>query len=128
MAEIQKEFSALNEEIKAIEHEAQHAANREKYKEYQFKIGTYGYQIDAEEKIEEVTDEDREHAGRGKSGLVYTGFSNSSDYGFIMMKEKSDYARTARICAIIDAVEHLADEKIKDKEPYLKVILGEETK
>jgi len=127
MAELQKEFSTLNGEMKDIEHEAKQAFNRDKYKDYLFKIGTYGYVVDPEEKIQDATDEDREIADAGRSGLVYSGFQSSQGYGYIMMKDKTEYSRVVRICQIIDAVEHLADEKVKDKEPYLKVILGEET-
>lgn len=125
MAELQKEFSSLNDEIKAIENEEKAAVARTRYAEYKFKVGTYGYQVDTEDKIVEATDEDREDAGTGKSGLVYSGFDSGSNYGFIMMKDKSEYQRVVRICQIIDAVEHLVDEKVKDKEPYIKIILGE---
>ena len=128
MAELQKEFSSLNEEMKDIEHEAKQAFNREKYKDYAFKVGTYGYKVEPVEKIADATDEDREVAGAGRSGLVYTGFEGNREYGYIMMKDKAEYPRIVRICQIIDAVEHLADEKVKDKEPHIKVILGEETK
>src|ERR1700677_1957792 len=101
MAELQKEFSALNDEMKSMEHEDKAVRAREKYKDYKFKVGTYGYKVEPEEKVQEATDEDRENAGTGKSGLVYTGFE--SDYGFIMMKERSEYSRVTRVCQIIDA-------------------------
>jgi hypothetical protein len=125
MNELQKEFVGLSAEMKEIEAEEKAVRAREKYKDFKFKVGTYGYKIEQEEKIVEASDEDRENAGRGKSGLVYTGFDGHSSFGYVMLKERSDYARTARVCEIIDAVENLADEKVKDKEPFLKVILGE---
>jgi hypothetical protein len=128
MAELQKEFSGLNDELKDMEREEKAVAAREKYKDYAFKVGTYGYKVEPAEKIEDANDEDREGAGAGRSGLVYTGFEGNREFGYIMMKDKADYSRIVRICQIIDAVEHLADEKVKDKEPHIKVILGEETK
>ena len=127
MAELQREFSTLNTEIKDIEHEEKTYAARERYKDYKFKVSTHAYVVDPAEKITEATDADREDASAGKSGLVYTGFDYHSSFGYIMLKEREDYARAARVCAIIDAVEHLVDEKVKDKEPYLKIILGETT-
>jgi len=125
MAEVQKEFSALNGELKEIESTEKRAANKGKYQDYKFKVGTYGYAIEGEEKIQEATDEDREAAGAGKSGLVYTGFVSSSDFGYVLLREKTDYARTARVLEIIDAVHHLADDKERDKEKYIKIVLGE---
>jgi hypothetical protein len=120
----QREWAGLNEQLKVIQKQEELDATLERYKDYKYKIGTYGYKVTAEEKIEEATDGDREVAGRGKSGLVYTGF-DGREFGWILMKEKSDYARVARVCQIIDAVEHLADDKIQDKEPYIKIVLGE---
>lgn len=125
MAELQREFSTLNSEMKDIEHEEKTAAARNTYKDYKFKIGTHGYKVDAEEKIEEATDGDREVAGAGKSGLVYTGFDRHSSFGYVMLKERQDYARAARVCEIINAVENLASDEVKDKEPHIKIILGE---
>jgi hypothetical protein len=126
MAEVQKEFSALNTELKEIEGTEKKSLGRDKYKDYKFKVGTYGYIIEGEEKIQDATDVDREDAGTGKSGLVYTGFDGKSDYGYVMLKDKVDYTRAARLLKIIDAVYHLADEKERDKEKYFKVVLGEE--
>lgn len=125
MQVLQREWAGLNEELKAMVKQEELDATLERYKDYKFKVGTYGYKVTAEEKIEEATDGDREVAGRGKSGLVYTGFGGSSDFGWILMKEKADYPRIARVCLIIDAVEKLADDKVQDKEPYIKIVLGE---
>jgi hypothetical protein len=75
--------------------------------------------------VVEATDEDREDANTGKTGLVYTGFDAHSDFGYIMLKERSHYSRTARVCVIIEAVEMLGNDKVKDKERYIKVVLGE---
>jgi hypothetical protein len=125
MQELNREWAGLNDELKTMEREEKTAATLEKYKDYKFKVGTYGYKITAEDKLEEATNADREQASRGKSGLVYTGFDGHSDFGWIMLKEKTEYARVARVCQIIDAVEHLANDKIQDKEPYIKIVLGE---
>lgn len=125
MQQLQREWAELNGELKAIQKDEELAATLEYYKDYKFKVGTHGYKIDGEDKIQEATDDDRRISGRGKSGLVYSGFDSHSDFGWIMLKEKSDYPRTARVAQIIDAVEKLADDKIKDKEPYIKIVLGE---
>ena len=124
MAELQREFSSLNDEIKEMETEDKATRAREKFKDYKFKVGTYGYVVDPEDKVLEADDSDRENAATGKSGLIYSGFSHSSNYGYILLKERSDYARAVRITQIIDAVEHIGDEKVKDKEPYIKIVLG----
>jgi hypothetical protein len=126
MAELQREFSSLNAEIKEIEAEEKASAARERYKEYLFKVGTYGYKIEPEDKIVDAEDSDREIASRGRSGLIYSGFDGHSEFGYIMLKDRSDYARVVKICRIVNAVEHLADDKVKDKEPYIKILLGED--
>jgi hypothetical protein len=126
MAELQKEFSSLNEEMEGIKKEEKAIATREKYKDYLFKVGVHSYKVEPEEGIQEATDSDREVANMGKSGMVYTGFGGHSDFGYVMMKDRSEYSRVVRVMAIIDAVEHLASDAVKDKEPYIKIILGEE--
>lgn len=125
MQVLQREWAGLNEQLKIMQKQEELDATLERYKDYKFKVGTYGYKVTAEDKVEEATDGDREIASRGKSGLVYSGFEGHSDFGWIMMKEKTDYPRIARVCQIIDAVEKLADDKIQDKEPYIKIVLGE---
>jgi len=126
MAEVQKEFSALSAEIKEIESAEKRAANKAKYQDYKFLVGTYGYTLEAEDKIREVTDEDRETAHVGLSGLAYTDFEGKSQtFRFVMLKQKEDYARTATVLQKLEAVAHLSDEKVKDKEKYIKILLGE---
>lgn len=125
MQELQKEFSELSAEMKEIESIEKRAVNAHKYKDYLFKVGTYGSKLEAEEKIVEASEEDRETAQTGKSGLVYTGFSHASDYGYVLLKAKEEYKRAARVTAIVEAVNNLASDNIKDKEPHIKVILGE---
>jgi hypothetical protein len=126
MAELQREFSSLNAEMKEIESIEKGAVALERYKDYQFKVGVYGYTLESEDKIVEATDEDRERSSTGKSGLVYTGYER--DFGFIMLKTREEYPRVVRVYKILEAVNALADETVKDKEPHIKVILGEETK
>ena len=126
MAEVQKEFSALNAELKDMESSEKKALNKEKYKEYKYMVGTYGYTLDPEDKVTEVTDEDRESAHIGLSGLVYADFEGKSQtFRYVMMKQKEDYARTANVLSKLDAVAHLSDDKVKDKEKYIKILLGE---
>ena len=128
MAEIQKEFSALSAEIKEIEAAEKHALNKEKYKDYKYMIGTYGSTLEDAEKIQEVTDEDRETAHVGLSGLVYAEYEGKSQsFRYVMMEQKEDYHRVARVLEIIDAVSHLADDKERDKKKYIKIIMGEKT-
>ena len=126
MAEVQKEFSTLTSELKDIEHTEKSAVNKEKYKEYKYMVGTYGYTLEEEAKVRDVTDEDRETAHVGLSGLVYADFEGKSQsFRYVMMKSKEEYARTANVLAKLDAVAHLSDEKVKDKEKWIKVLLGE---
>jgi len=126
MAELQKEFVSLNAEMKEIEEGEKRAASREKYQAYLYKVGTYGYVLDPEEKILDATDKDREEVELGLSGLAYTGFENKArTFGYVMLKDKTDHARVKKIFEMLDAVEHLKDEKVKDKEKHLKVLLGE---
>jgi hypothetical protein len=123
MAELQREFSSLNTELKEMETLEKAAIARERYKEYQFKVGIYGYKLDPAEKLVEVTEEDREQAFKGKSGLIYTNYDR--DFGFVMLKSREEHARVARVCEILSAVEALANDDVRDKEPHIKVILGE---
>jgi len=127
MAELQKEFSALNAEKKEIDVAEENAAAREKYKDYLFKIGTYGYKLLEEDKIEDITDADRETAQPGvASGLVYTGVSHNDGFGYVLLKDKAEYARVGRMFKLLDAASNVLDEKVKDKEKHLKILLGEE--
>ncbi|CAM6003856.1 unnamed protein product [Sphagnum balticum] len=126
MAEVQKEFSALSAEIKEIEASEKRTANKAKYQDYKFLVGTYGYTLEPEDKIREVTDEDRETAHVGLSGLVYTDFEGKSQtFRYVMMKRKEDYARVATVLQKLEAVAHLSDDKVKDKEKWIKILLGE---
>lgn len=126
MAEVQKEFAALNVELKELESSEKRAANLEKYKDYKYLIGTYGYELDSEEKIAEATDSDRETAHVGASGLVYADFEGKSQtFRFVMMKSKEDYKRVANVLTKLEAVAYLSDDKVKDKEKYIKILLGE---
>jgi len=126
MAELQKEFSALGAEIKEIEAAEKKALNSEKYKEYLYLVGTYGYTLEPEDKIKDATDDDRATAHVGLSGLVYTDFEGKSQsFRYVLLKRKEDYARTANVLSKLEAVAFLSDEKVKDKEKYIKILLGE---
>lgn len=125
MAELQKEFSALNVEKKEIEASEERAAAREKYKNYLYMIGMNAYKLSEEEKVKEITDEDREGARDGLSGLVYTGVDHHDGSCYVMMKDKVEYNRVQNILTKIEAVENLKDDKVTDKEKWLKVLLGE---
>jgi len=126
MAEVQKEFSALSAEIKEIEAGEKRDANRAKFQEYLFKVGTYGHALEEEEKIKDLTDEDREGGHVGMSGLAYTGFEGrSQSFGYVMLRTKEEYNRTKTILIKLEAAAALADEKTKDKEKHLKILLGE---
>ena len=125
-AELQKEFSTLNAELKDIEFSEKIAANKAKYQDYKYMVGTYGYTLEEEDKIKEITDEDRETAHIGLSGLVYADFEGKSQsFRYVLLKEKADYARTALVLTKLEAVAHLSDDKVRDKEKWIKVLLGE---
>lgn len=126
MSEVQKEFSALTAELKEMELLEKKVTSREKYKDYLYKIGTYGHTLMDPEKIQDVLEEDRETAHLGMSGLVYTGFeAHSQHFDYVMLKSKEEYPRVKKILTLLEAAAALADEKTKDKEKHLKVLLGE---
>jgi hypothetical protein len=126
MAELQKEFSALNAEMKEIESIDKRVANRVKFADYQFKVGVYGHSISEAEKIAELTDEDRESGHVGLSGLAYTGFdSRSQAFDYVMLHNREEYDRVKRILTMLEAAQALSQEGTKDKERHLKVLLGE---
>ena len=126
MAEVQKEFAALNAEMKEIDLADKKMASRDKYKEYLFKVGTYGYTLDPPEKIQETTEDDRDTGHHGASGLMYTGYEGRSQaFGYVMMKSKEEYPRVQRILALLEAAAALSDDKVHDKEKYIKILLGE---
>ena len=127
MAEVQKKFSALSAELKEIEAVEKNEANILKFKDYQFKIGTYGHTLEAAEKIQEITDKDREDGHVGLSGLAYTGYEGTNQhFGYVMLKSKEEYTRTSIILRKLEAAAALTDAKTKDKEKHLKILLGEE--
>ena len=126
MAEVQKEFSALDAELKEIARAEKREVNKEKFKEYLYKVGTYGYTLETEDKIAEINDDDRETAHVGPSGLAYTDFEGRSQtFRFVMLKSKEEYSRVGRILTLLEAASALANENTKDKEKHLKVLLGE---
>jgi hypothetical protein len=126
MAELQKEFSSLNAEMKTLDGEEKRAQNVAKFVDYKFKVGTYGYKLFDAEKIAEVSDDDRATAHSGASGLAYCGYDNNSQtFNDVMLKSQEDYARTQKILTLLEAAAALGDEKTKDKEKHIKVLLGE---
>ena len=127
MAEVQKRFSALSVEIKELEEVEKKKANLFKFKDYHFKIGTYGHTLEDAEKIQELTDTDREDGHAGMSGLAYTGYEGKSQhFGYVMLKTKEEYPRVAMILKKLDAATALTDPNTKDKEKHLKILLGED--
>ena len=128
MAEVQKEFSALSAELKDLEASEKEEANIVKFKDYLFKIGTYGHTLEDEDKVQEINDDDRATGRLGPSGLAYTGYEGKSQhFGYVMLKAKEDYARTKRILSILEAAQALGNEKtpVTDREKHIKNILGE---
>jgi flavodoxin len=126
MAEVQKEFSALTAEMKELDVSDKRVANLEKFKDYLYKVGTFGHTLEVAEKIKDVTNEDRETAHVGMSGLAYTGYkSHSQEFDYILLRTKEEYARTQNILTKLEAAQHVADDKVKDKEKWLKILLGE---
>ena len=128
MQEVQREFSELNAELKELESSEKRAANKLKYQDYKYIVGTYGHALEEEDKIKEATDEDRETAHVGLSGLVYAAFEGQSQsFRYVMLKAKEDYARTNTVLIKLEAVAMLSDDKVKDKEKWIKILLGEKT-
>lgn len=126
ISELQKEFSSLSAEIKEIEANEKKAINKEKYKDFLFKVGTFGHTLEDAEKISDVTDEDRETAHVGMSGLVYTDFEGKSQtFRYVMLKTKEEYVRTQKVLTKLAAVQRLSDPECKDKESHIKILLGE---
>jgi len=126
MAEAQRQFSALSAEVKEIEAQEKADQNLEKFKEYKFKIGTFGYELQEEDKIKDLTDDDRRNGHVGASGLAYTGFhAQSEHFDYVMLRAKEDYARTQTILTKMHAAQQVADPKVKEKEKYIKILLGE---
>lgn len=123
--ELTKEMLVLNAELKEIDREDARVRARDAFSEYRFKVGTYRYKIEGEEKVVEATDADREAAEQALSGLVYSGFNEQRTFGFVLLKSKEDYARTKKTLVLIDAAEHLRNEKEPKRQEYLKVLLGE---
>ena len=126
IGELHKEFAGLNAEMKEIDENEKRAVARDKYKDFLYKVGTYGYKLLEEDKIEDVTDEDRETAQAGlASGLVYTGVNSHDGFGYVLLKEKTEYNRVVRMFKLLAAASNVLDEKVKDKEKYLRILLGE---
>ena len=124
MAELQQQFSKLNVELKDIEEVDRRAASHAKYAEYKFKIGMYGSKLYDEEQIQEVSNLDREEATIGSSGFVYTNSETKDGYCCLMMKDKSEYSRIKLLIERLEAA-NMIGKNDKDKEKYIKIILGE---
>jgi hypothetical protein len=125
MAELQQEFATLNNEKKTIEIEEQAVAARAKYADYKFKVGLYGYKLYEESEIKEVSDSDREDAKIGSSGLAYSGADSKDGFCYILLKNREDHSRVKRVLVLLEAAHQLANEKERDKEKYIKILLGE---
>jgi len=125
MQEIQKEFKELADEKKEIEDIEKRARLGERNKEFLFKIGSHGYELETEDKIAECNDEDREVASTGSAGITYTPAVKNSDYYHILLKSKDEYSRLNILFRRLDAAKHIFDKEEADKKKYVDVILGE---
>jgi len=125
MADLHQQFHTLNTEVKDLEEVARRTESHVKWKDYKFKVGMYGHKLYPEDKIEEVSDRDREETAVGKSGIVYTNSETRDGYVALMMKDKNEYTRFQTLLTRLNAAATINDEKGKDKERAIKVLLGE---
>lgn len=125
MQELQKEFSELNAEKKEIEDIEKRARLGERNKEFNFKIGIHGYELETEDKISDANDEDREEASTGSTGITYTPPVKNSNYYYILMKSKEEYSRLNLLFKRLNAAKGILDKDEQDKEKHVKALLGE---
>jgi hypothetical protein len=125
MAELAKEHGKLNAELKDMDEVERRAKSHELFKEFKYKIGAYGYKLYKEEEISEVIDDDRERSATGQSGLTYCDVDHSDGLCYVMMKEKEEYPRIKLLFDRLEAAGKLTDKTEKEKEKYVKILLGE---
>ena len=125
MQELQKEFAELNAEKKEIEDIEKRARLGERNKEFLFKIGSHGYELETEDKVIEADDEDREIATTGSAGITYTPPIKNSDYYYVLLKSKEEYTKLNVLFQRLDAARHVFDKDEQDKKKYVSILLGE---
>lgn len=125
MAELAKEHQKLNAELKDMDEVERREKSHELFKDYLHKIGAYGYSLYKEDEISEVTNDDRERAAKGNSGLTYCDVDHSDGLCYVMMKSKDEYPRIKMLFDRLNAAQRVTDKNEKDKEKYVKVLLGE---
>jgi hypothetical protein len=125
MQEIQKEFKELTDEKKEIEEIERRARLGERNKEFLFKIGSHGYELETEDKITETNDDDREVASTGSAGITYTPPVKNSDYYHILLKSKDEYPRLQVLFSRLNAAKRIFDKEEENKKKYVAVLLGE---
>jgi hypothetical protein len=125
MQTLQKEFSELNAEKKEIEDIERRAIRSERYKDFLFKVGVNGYSLEDAEKIGDVTDEDRETAELGNSGVLHTPPVRGSEFYYVLMKDKSEHTRLKTLLLRLNAAERILSKDEKDKKKHISVLLGE---
>lgn len=128
LRKLQEAYQAKAEELKALDAERKKGIQIERFKEYNYKIGLF-HRLEKEEKIQELTDEDRVLGKIGQStGLAYVDLNTQDGYCYLMLKQKEDYARMNTLVNRMYAVKQLDDKSSKESnEKHIKVILGEET-
>jgi hypothetical protein len=128
MQELQKEFKELSDEKKEIEDIERRARLGERNKEFAFKVGAHTYELEGEDKVVEATDEDREVATTGSSGITYTPPVKNSDYYHILLKSKDEYPRLSVLFKRLNAARNFFDKESEaDKALCVKIVLGEDS-
>jgi hypothetical protein len=127
LREIQKEFAIKNEELKKLEAESHKAAQLEKYKDYQFKVGCQGLLMKADT-ITELSDEHRLLGVDGQNtGVAYVDLNTTDGFCYVMLKTKEEYDRINTLFNRMHAADRLIKKEETNKELHLKVLLGEAT-
>jgi hypothetical protein len=130
MGELQKEYSTLAAELKQLDAAEKQGRNLEKFKDYTLKVFAYGYSVQEDAKLLEVTDDDRALGRLGRTGIAFvedpsdTSGLSSSGY-FIMLKSADELPRIKLLFERMNAAERIRDEKETETPKFVKVLLGE---
>lgn len=134
MAELQREYSELNGELKELVSAEERGSKLERFKDYKFKVGAVGYSLYEEDKIEDLTDDDKALAEVGqKTGIPFIDAQSNQGFFYAMLKDREEHKRVKLLFARLEAFDRLTggdkykerlDAKVRDE--LIKVILGEE--
>jgi hypothetical protein len=127
LRDIQKEYSAINAELKELDDASRKANQLEKYKDFYFKVGCHG-RLQTPETITDLTDDHRLLGVDGQNtGLAYVDLGTQDGFCYVMLKSKEDYAYANTLLNRISAVDAIKNKDEKDKALHIKVLMGEAT-